>query len=136
MVTSAVVIGGVGLWWVVRAVFARLSGWNRLALRYPAPGPPPFWQWRGQTVKVGAIRYRRCVQLAAMPDALYLAERGLLRHPLLRIPWSELQQATEGSFYGHPAVRVSIGAPPVGALEFRHELYRSIAATPRGDAPR
>jgi hypothetical protein len=125
-ILAGILVWGLLIWGFVRLVFVGLSGWNRLARCYPAPATHPGWQWRGQTVKVGQVRYRRCMNLAVLPDGLYLAASGLLRHPPLRIPWSQIVSAAPGSFYGRPAVAVQVGSPPVATLEFPAELYQAI----------
>lgn len=131
-ILAGILVWGLLLWLCVRGVFVVLSGWNELERRYPAPQPPSAWGWRSQTVKVGAVRYRRCMRVAALPDGLYLAEAGLLRHPPLRIPWHEITGAAASSFYGRPSVAVTVGSPPVGRLEFPVELYDAITGRNRG----
>lgn len=131
LLLTAAIIAGIALWslllWaLVRFVFAALSGWNQLAQRFPAPALPQAWHWYGETVKVGSVRYRRCMKVAALPDGLYLAASGLLRHPPLRIPWTQMVSAAPSSFYGRPAVAVQVGAPVVATLEFPAELYQAI----------
>ncbi len=126
-ILTVILLWGLLLWWVLRQVFARLSGWNDLARRYPAARTPAAWRWRNQTVKVGLIRYRRAMRVAALPDGLYLAESGLLRHPPLRIPWREIGPGTPATVYGRPFIAVAVGVPPVGTLEFPAELYRALA---------
>jgi hypothetical protein len=127
-ILAGILLWGLLLWTVLRAVFVKLSGWNELARRYPALEPVRIWHWRGQTVKVGAVRYRRTMRVAALPDALYLAESGLLRHQPLRIPWPELAGAAPSSFYGRPSVAVTVGRPPAGIIEFPVPLYDAICA--------
>lgn len=125
---AALVLGGILLWGLllflgIRLVFDRISGWNQLAARYRAPHPPPQWDWRHQTVKVGAVRYRRTMRLAVRPEGLYLDEAGILRHPVLCIPWSELRNPMETRFYGRQAVRWQAGP---GTVELPVELYNAV----------
>jgi hypothetical protein len=124
---------GLILWGTLCRLFLTLSGWNRLAGKYPAPRPLPPWNWTGQTVRVGSVRYRRCMRISAQPDGLYLAEGGLLRHPALRLPWSELHSPSRCNVYGRPAIRLSIGRQPDTTVEFPLELYHAIW-TPRPGA--
>ena len=72
------------------------------------------------------MRYRRCIRVAALPDALYLGEAGLMRHPPLRIPWQEMHDAFSTTVYGRPFVGVSVGMPPAGTLEFPLDLYNAM----------
>jgi hypothetical protein len=125
-ILCAIVLWMLVLWTVLRAVFTALSGWKRLAERYRPPGPPPAWTWRGQTVKVGAVRYRRSMRLSPTPAGLWISEAGLLRHPTLCIPWAELHSPAATSVYGRPFVRLSVGLPPAGSLEFPAGLYQAL----------
>ncbi len=127
-ILAGVLIWGLLIWLVVYGVFGVLSGWKDLARRYPAPQAIETWHWFGQTVKVGAVRYRRSMRVAALPDGLYLAVSGLLRNPPVRIPWQEMTGATPSSVYGHPCVAVTVGTPRVATVEFRAELYNAIYA--------
>ncbi len=129
VILAGIAAWGFLLWLVIRTVFARLSGWDALARRFAAvAGRAPVWDWRGETVKVGAIRYRRCVRLAVDERGLCLAEAGLLRHARLWIPWEEMGEAEASSFYGKPAMRVTVGRPAVGTLEFPVALYQAVWA--------
>ena len=130
-ILAGILVFGLCLWMLVRTVFVVLSGWNNLALRYRAPRPPAGWQWFGQTVKVGAVRYRRCMRVAALPDGLYLGEAGLMRHPPLRVPWSEMHSPYNTTVYGRPYVGVCVGNPPAGTLEFPRDLYGAMYAAMR-----
>ena len=137
---AAAILVGIALWGlvlfaVVRVVFRRLSRWNSLAGRYRAPSLPGVWQWSRQTIKVGGIRYRHCVRLAAFPDGLYVGGPGWLGHPPLRIPWPDMQHVVSSSFYGRPSVRVTVGSPPAGTLEFPRDVYCTIYERSRRDAP-
>ena len=127
----AAILGGIALWglllWaLIRAVFSHLSGWKRLAERFAAPRAPGVWHWSKQTVRVGNIRYRRTIRLSVQPEALYLQETGLMRHPRLSIPWPEMHSASAGRLYGRPSMKVCVGRPPVGTLEFRLDLYHAL----------
>jgi len=122
MVLGGILAWGAILYLLLRRVFDKLSGWNGLAALYRAPCPPPVWHWKHQTVKVGAVRYRRSMHVAAPPEGLWLAEAGLLRHPVLFIPWSELRNPAETRFYGRRAVRLEAGP---GTVELPTELYNA-----------
>jgi hypothetical protein len=128
-ILAVISLWGFLLWMLLRTVFTVLSGWNGLAQRYRAGTPPPVWDWYGQTVKVGAVRYRHSMRVAARPDGLYLGGSALLWHTPLRVPWSEMVNARKSSFYGKAAVAVDVGSPRVGTLEFPAELYSAIWKT-------
>lgn len=125
-IVGGITIQGLLIWTLIRLLFTVLSGWKQLASRYGARRVPACWHWSGQTVRVGSVRYRRCMRVAAESDGLYLAGYRLLRHPPLCIPWSEIHDPATATIYGRPAVSVSVGTPPSGKLEFPLDLYSAI----------
>ncbi|MBK7926053.1 MAG: hypothetical protein IPJ98_00750 [Bryobacterales bacterium] len=130
-ILAAIALWGALLWLGVRAVFARLSGWNRLAVRYPVTNPAPAWTWRGQTIQVGPVRYRNCVSAAATHACLHLRSPALFGFPALSIPWAELHSPAQVRVYRRDAIRLQAGRPPVGAISLPRELYDQIRYAPR-----
>lgn len=128
LILSGITLWGALLWALIRAVFFRLSGWNKLAQRYGAARKPDAWNWSRQTVRAGRIRYRRSIRLSVQRDALFIQETGLLRHPLLAIPWAEMHSPSASRVYGRPAMKVCVGRPLVGTLEFPLDLYYDAVA--------
>ncbi len=127
------IIGGVLLWalvlWTgISALLLRLSGWKRLAERYPLPHPPPPWTWCGQTLRVGAVRYRRCVSLARTPGGIWISDLKLFRHPALCLPWPELHSPASCTVYGRPFVRLTVGRPAAATIDLPADLYRVLFA--------
>ncbi len=123
VVLGGIVGSGVLLFLAIRRMLDRLSGWTELAARYGARQAPAAWQWRHQTIRVGSVRYRRSMRIAAQPEGLYLDEAGILNHPVLCIPWSELRKAAPARFYGRPSMRVEAGP---GRIELPVELYDAV----------
>jgi len=113
----------------VETTLGYLSGWTVLGRRFKAASTPARWDWVAQTIKVGTVRYRRCLRLSAEPEGLYICEASLMRAVPLYIPWGEIHQARPALLDGKNAVAVTVGTPPVATLEFPAVLYRSIQAT-------
>jgi hypothetical protein len=110
---------------VMLVVFRQLSGWQRLAARYPAPGLPTTQLRRLQTVRMGAVRYRNCTTVALEPDGLYIdvpAALLMARKPIL-IPWSEITGVSKSILYLQPAVTLAAGEPRAGSLTVYRGLY-------------
>ncbi len=112
--------------------FANVSGLARLAEAYPATRAPAGasngTSWTGQTIGVGTIRYRNCVDIAMSDEGLYLWVRPpMLTKARLLIPWSEIVETQSARLYGRPAIRLVIGEPEVGTIRIYRERYQQMA---------
>ena len=107
-------------------VFARVSGWNKLAGLYPAGPPPEGQRLARQTVQVGPVRFRRSTTVVISPQGLYLA--ALVNPPLL-IPWSEVREVRATTLYWQRAMTLRIGNPLVGPITVGLVLYTAILPT-------
>ena len=123
LLVAAIPAAGVLLYLLIRGSLDRLSGWNQLAALYPARQAPAAWNWEHQTIRVGAVRYRRVMRIAVQAERLYLDEAGVPRHPVLYIPWSELRNPAASRLYGQAAVKLEAGP---GTIELPVRLYEAI----------
>jgi hypothetical protein len=106
-------------------LFGHVSGLTRLAQQYPAAERPEGVERLKQTVKIGAVRYRRCVTVNVSPQGLYLrVQPPLSRYPAVLIPWDEVKGTRRARLYGRRGIRLSIGRPEVGAVTMYEELFR------------
>ena len=116
---AAVVVFGALLF----QVFARVSGWSKLAGIYPAGPPPEGQRFARQTVQVGPVRFRRSTTVVIGPQGLYLAALG---NPPLLIPWSEVREVRRTTLYWQRAMVLRIGDPLVGTITVGLVLYTAI----------
>ena len=108
-------------------VFAKVSGLNKLAEHYPATHDPRGVSQAKQTVKVGIVRYRRCVTVSIGTEGLFLWVRPPLgRAAKVLIPWNEIRQVRGAKLYGRQGVRMSIGYPEVGEITMYRELFERV----------
>lgn len=124
--TSGIVIAALacGLSFFLFGAFGRVSGLNRLAERYPATSRPEGQRLDKQTVQVGAVRYRRCVEVCISPAGLYLWVHPFAsRYPPLMIPWGEFGRPQRTMIYWQSAVKMGVGAPPVTTVAFKQGLF-------------
>jgi hypothetical protein len=109
-------------------VFAKHSGLTGLAQRYPVTQPPAGATLAKQTVKVGAVRYRRCVDVSVGAGGLYLGVHPpFLEQGDVLIPWEEIKGARKTRLYSRRAVRLSIGEPEFGSVTLYKALYEQVA---------
>jgi hypothetical protein len=91
-------------------IFAKHSGLTGLARRYPVTQPPAGATLAKQTVRVGSVRYRRCVDVSIGEG-----------------PWEEIRGAQKTRLYSRRAVWLSIGEPEFGSVTLYKALYERIA---------
>jgi len=106
-------------------LFARLGGWGRLVARFPASAEPPGRLLRGQTIKAGSVRYRRCVAVGLGPEGMMLQVQ-LPAHPPVWIPWSELHSRRDARLYWYKAVGLLAGRTDRVPLVFPARLFAEI----------
>jgi hypothetical protein len=106
-------------------IFAKVSGWTRLAEHYPASEQPEGAKYTRRTVQVGAVRYRNCVTVCLSPQGLYLWARPILsKYPPVLIPWGEIQRIQETRLYWERALQLSVGNPQVATITVRMGLFK------------
>lgn len=128
-IASLVLIGAIVPCCVVCVhILAWHSGWSALAGRYRRyEGTPGGTRYAKQTLKVGSVRWRRCVDVVVSDSGLYLEARApFYRVRPVLIPWSDLVWAGDTRLYGRPAVRVEVAGvrdvPIVLYARLAHEL--------------
>jgi len=108
-------------------IFAKHSGVTGLARRYPVTQQPGAVLAK-QTVKVGSVRYRSCVDVNIGESGLYLGVHPpLLEQGDMFIPWEEIKGARKTRLYSRKAVRLSIGEPEFGSVTLYEGLYERVA---------
>jgi len=108
-------------------IFARISGYRKLAAIYPASGPAQGLALSRQTVQIGPVRFRRCVTVHICETGLRLQPRVVFQEYVpVEIPWDEISGALPSKVYGQPATLFTIGDPRVGTISVKTDLSRKI----------
>jgi hypothetical protein len=109
-------------------IFSKLSGLKKLSDYYSTSDPSGVCKAK-QTVKVGIVRYRRCVTVGIGRDELFLrVSPPLGREWKLLIPWNEIRLVRRAVLYGRQGVHLSIGDPEVGEITMYKELFELLRA--------
>ena len=79
----------VGIWLLVGAVLAWMSGWSMLAERYTASTRPFGTPMTGQVTKIGSVSEGNVTRIIVAEEGLFLEAMLLFRfkRPALLIPW-------------------------------------------------
>jgi hypothetical protein len=83
----------ISVWLLVTALLSTLSGWPRLAERFPGGAPPPGNRVRGQVLGLGPIRENNVTTLIPTDPGLYMCAMPLfwLRRPSILLPWTQIR---------------------------------------------
>ncbi len=106
VVAIAAVIGAF-VWGLLRS-FAWMSGWTRLAARFPAPPDLQVAEYRRQTVLVGIVRYKNCMTIGVGPQGLLLRV-FLPGHAPLFIPWAQVAGVERVGGWNRSGIRLTLG---------------------------
>lgn len=92
LIVAASVIGVVLYWMFICFVLSLAAGWHRLGKEYTLSTMPPTEVISWQSARVGWINYNRVLQVAVLPEGLYLALFPALfaGHPALVVPWAAI----------------------------------------------
>jgi len=82
-----------GMWLGVSVLLSRLSGWSRLAERYPAAAEPEGERIVWTSAQLGGVSFRSCLNVTLGPSGLYLVPARIFRlfmTPVI-VPWSDIR---------------------------------------------
>ena len=110
---------------IMKNFSGRGGGWTRLAEIFPASSQPVGDLFKGQTIEVGQVIYKRCAKVGISKQGLYLEVRIPFSSSLkpLFIPWEMVKGAREGNLYWKKTIILSIGELEIGSLSFFPDLF-------------
>ena len=95
------------------------GGWRRLATAYASRAPPPAPVLQRQTLQVGTVLYKNCVNIGISDAGLHLALTGagaMLKLGPLLIPWREIRRIGDAKLFWQQASVLWIGEPELGSI--------------------
>jgi hypothetical protein len=109
---------------IMKNFSGRGGGWTRLAEHFPAGSQSAGDLFKGQTIEVGRVVYKRCAKVGVSKQGLYLEANIPFSAKLkpLFIPWEMVKGLREGNLYWKKTVILSIGEPEIGTISFFSEL--------------
>lgn len=115
--------------------FATGSGYAELARRFPADHVPDGRRYDWQSIRLGAVRWRRCATMIFSPEGLYLSfmpampvlgKPAFNHHPAVLIPWTEMRSAAPTTLYWQRGVAISLGEPAIAVLAIYQPFFSLI----------
>jgi hypothetical protein len=101
-------------WPLVTATLAILSGWRRLAERFPAPPIVDGEKYASQSLRLSLLgSYNRCVHVTVGEKGLHMVPMILFRllHPPILIPWTDISACERRDFLFMKRTRITVGTP-------------------------
>lgn len=121
LIVVAAVAFGVGLFFGIIRLLRQSSGWDSLAALYSYQGPEPSSIWPRQTLFVGKVRYKNCVNFSALSEGMYIQTR--FTPNALLIPWISFTSCRKTSLMWQEAFTLNIGNPAVGSITLLEPLF-------------
>ncbi|TWT78757.1 hypothetical protein CA13_01540 [Planctomycetes bacterium CA13] len=104
------------MWCGISFLLTFLSGWAKLAERYPDRTLPDCKAFYCQSGNIGGVNYNSCLTLCVSQRGLGLSVMIPFRigHPTLWIPWSDFHdvQETRTPIVGFRSMTATLGTPP------------------------
>jgi hypothetical protein len=115
----------VAMWSFVCLLLSMISGWRKIAERFPGSATPTGTRFPMVTGAVGVMGYRNCLKVHVAPEGLHIAVWKMFRfgHPPLFIPWSEIRNATTRKLFFAENIVFEIGSPKVGKIQLPKKVF-------------
>ncbi len=114
--------------WCSVCLILSLSGWRRLAARFPARTAPSGTRHRVQRGKVGIASYNGCLNVYTSSDGIFLAVIPIFRlgHPPLFIPLKELNNPRVYKLFSWETVIFDIGTPRITSIQLPKQVFEGL----------
>ena len=109
---------------LVMYMLSLMSGWRRLAQRYPARGEPTGTTFKSQSAKIGWVSYNNVLKFTIAPDGLSVSSWGPFRfaHPPFTIPWRDIYNVTFKKMLWWEMARFEVSLPPFATFHVRRKV--------------
>jgi hypothetical protein len=131
----------VPLWCGIVFLLSRISGWSRIAARFPGPPNPTGTRFDGVTGTVGLVSYRSVLLVHIAAEGLHVVPWKVftIGHAPIFIPWSEIHRARVRNFPFFQVVAFEISSPKVGNMQLPTKVLAgapiSVDGKPAPSAP-
>jgi hypothetical protein len=126
----------VPFWMAIGALITQISGWRRVAARYPAGDVPPEGEhFSNQVTGFGIVSENNVTRVIVSPAGLHLSAifPFRFRRPPLFVPWDQVRWKSERRFLWVHAQRLDLGG--LATVTMKDEGYRAAARYMAGQGP-
>jgi hypothetical protein len=117
-------------YWLMSAFLYRISGWANLTGVYGTSKLPDGGRvFRSANLRVGPVRWRRCVTVGILPEGLYLELKVFARHyPPVLIPWRDIVRVTDTRLYWFRAKELRFSQPQTPPVTVQLNVFQEMQA--------
>ncbi len=106
-------------------LFSKASGLAKLAEYYKIDPLPAKVCIPNQTLRIGQVRYRRCVRVNSSEIGFYfLVKLPFSKAQPIMIPWKDFRQSGTTKVYWETAIKFVVGKPFIAEIAVPMPLYR------------
>jgi hypothetical protein len=107
---------------IVRMIEDSRGGWRHLVKIYATLNHPPGQITHRQTVKIGAVTYKRCANLGVADEGLYVTIYG----KSALIPWQDFTGLRSVSLYWQKVPELTIGDPEIATIAIPTTVFEKM----------
>lgn len=105
-------------------ILSLLSGWHRLAQRYPARRETDGKTFKMQSAKIGWVNYNNVLKFTISPNGLSVSSWGPFRfaHPPFTVPWRDIYNVTFKKILWSEIARFEVSIPPFATFQVSRKV--------------
>lgn len=118
------------LWMGIVSASSWLSGYGKLAERFPGARQAPDRCWTHRSASFGLARYKNTLTVGVSPEGLYLWVMFLFRyrHPPILVPWDQVEvEHRHSSLWPIPFVEITFPSLPGQRIRLSGEAGKAVA---------
>lgn len=105
-------------------ILSNLSGLSKLVNLYKTDLMPDNLSFTNQTIRIGLVKYRKCVTLRAFDVGLFLEIKvPLWKTRKILIPWKDLRHTGYTKIYWQSAASLIVGEDQSAAIAIPIQLF-------------
>ena len=109
---------------LVQRIDGSKGGWRRLVAVYSTVNPPAGSIAPRETLKIGAVVYKRCVTVGIADEGLYVS---IWRKTAL-IPWDDFRKIEQATLHWKKVPMLTVGDPPVATITVPMPVFRQFSS--------
>ena len=109
---------------MIFTILSKVSGLSKLVSHYNTSLKPDTMSLTGQTIRIGVVKFRKCVAFRADESGLFLnINVPLWKSRKILIPWKDLQQAGYTKIYSQTAMSLTVGEDYLATIAVPMQMF-------------